>query len=92
VQVTVETCENENNQGRINATITNNTNKDDRMQSYNLKTGYIDVRFVTVNSKGFNVTRALKQFLVAAREQEDEFTILPLAGIGNNLCIRRAKL
>jgi hypothetical protein len=26
-------------------------------------------------------------FLKAAREQDDEFTILPLAGIGNNLCI-----
>jgi hypothetical protein len=30
--------------------------------------------------------RALKQFLVAAREQDDEFTILPLLGIGNNWC------
>jgi hypothetical protein len=33
------------------------------------------------------VARALKQFLAAAREQDDEFTILPLSGSGNNLCI-----
>jgi hypothetical protein len=39
------------------------------------------------NSKGFNVARALKKFLAAVREQDDEFTILPLSGIGNNLCI-----
>jgi hypothetical protein len=39
------------------------------------------------NSKGFNAARALKQFLAAGREQDDEFTILPLTGIGNNLCI-----
>jgi hypothetical protein len=42
---------------------------------------------MTGNSKGFNVSRALKQLLAAAREQDDEFTILPLAGIGNNICI-----
>jgi hypothetical protein len=33
------------------------------------------------------VARVLKQFLAAAREQDDEFMILPLSGIGNNLCI-----
>jgi hypothetical protein len=43
---------------------------------------------MTGNSKGFNVARALKQLLAAAREQDDEFTILPLSGSGNNLCIR----
>jgi hypothetical protein len=42
---------------------------------------------MTRNSKGFNIARALKQFLAAVREQDEEFTILPLAGIGNNLCI-----
>jgi hypothetical protein len=50
-------------------------------------TGYTEVRFMTGNSKGFNVARALKQFLTAVREQDDTFIILPLAGIGNNLCI-----
>jgi hypothetical protein len=57
------------------------------MQSYNAKTGYIEVRFMIGNRKGFNVARALKQFLAAAMEQDDEFTSLPLAGIGNNICI-----
>jgi hypothetical protein len=42
---------------------------------------------MTGNSKGLNVSRALKQFMAAAREQDDEFTILPLAGIGNNIFI-----
>jgi hypothetical protein len=32
---------------------------------------------MTGNIKGFNVARALKQFLAAAREQDDEFTIPP---------------
>jgi hypothetical protein len=75
---------------------TNKANEDDGMQSYNTNTGYIEVHFVTGSSKGFNVARALKQLLAAAREQDDQFTILPLVVIGNNLCIgadsRRAKL
>jgi hypothetical protein len=58
------------------------------MQNYNAKTGYIEVLFMTGNGKGFNVARALKQLLAAAREQDDEFTILPLAGMGKYLCIR----
>jgi hypothetical protein len=57
------------------------------MQSYNARMGYIEVRFMTVNSKGFNVSRALKQFMAAVREQDNKFTSLPLAGIGNNLFI-----
>jgi hypothetical protein len=87
VQVAVETRENGNNQGQTNDISTNNTNRDDGMQSHNAKTGYTEVRFMTGNSRGFNVARALKQFLAAAREQDDEFTILPFSGIGNNLCI-----
>jgi hypothetical protein len=39
------------------------------------------------NSKGFNVARALKQFMAATKEQDDECTILPLAGIINMFCI-----
>jgi hypothetical protein len=87
VQVAVKTRENGNNRGRTNATSTNNTKEDDGMQSCNAKMVYIKVTFMTGNSKGFNAARALKQFLDATREQEDEFTILPLAGIGNNFCI-----
>jgi hypothetical protein len=79
--------ENRDNRSRSNATGINNTNEDGGMQSYNEKTGYIEVRLVTGNSKVFNVVRAIKHFLAAAREQDDEFAIFPLAGIGNNLCI-----
>jgi hypothetical protein len=57
------------------------------MHTYNAKTGYIEVRFMTGNRKGFKVARSLKHFLAAAGSQYDEFTILPLASIGNNLCI-----
>jgi hypothetical protein len=42
---------------------------------------------MTGNIRGFNVAQALKQFLAAAREQDDEFTILSLSCIGNSLCI-----
>jgi hypothetical protein len=42
------------------------------MKTYNAKAGFIEVIFITGNSKGFNVERALKQFLAAAREQDDE--------------------
>jgi hypothetical protein len=87
MQVAAATRENGDNCGISNATGINITSKDDGMQSYNAKTGYIEVRFMTGNSKGFNVAQAIKQSLAAAREQDGEFTILPLAGIGNNLCI-----
>jgi hypothetical protein len=85
-KVAVETRENRNNQGGTNATNTNKGNEDDVMLSCNAKMGYIKVRFITGNSKGFNVARALKKFMAAARGQDDEFTILPLAGIGKHLC------
>jgi hypothetical protein len=87
MQVAAVTRKNRDSRGRSNATGIDNTRKDDGMQSYHAKTGYIEVRFMTGNSKGFNVARALKQFLAAEREKDREFTILPLAGIGNNLCI-----
>jgi hypothetical protein len=87
MQVAAATRENGDNRSRSYATSIDNTSKDDGMQSYHVKTGYIEVRFMTGNIKGFNGSRALKQFLVVAREQDDEFKILPLAGIGNNLCI-----
>jgi hypothetical protein len=87
MQVAVETRESRNNHGRYNDIGINNTNEDDGMQSYNAKTGYIEVRFMIGNIKGLNFARATKQFMAAVREQDDEFTILPLAGIGNNLYI-----
>jgi hypothetical protein len=87
MQVAAASRENGDNRSRPNATDIDDTSKDDGMQSYNAKTGYIEVRFITGNSEGFNVARALTQFLAAVREQDDIFIILPLAGIGNNLCI-----
>jgi hypothetical protein len=41
MQVTAETRENRDNRGRSHATVINNTSKDDGMQIYNAKTGYI---------------------------------------------------
>jgi hypothetical protein len=88
MQIAVKTREKRNNRGQTNSTSNNNTNKDDGTKSYKIKTGCIKIRCMTGKSKGFNVAQALKQFLATAREQDDECTILPLAGIGNNLCIR----
>jgi hypothetical protein len=87
MQVVAMTLENGGNSDSTNATVTNDANAADGMKTYNSKTGFIEVRFMMGNRKGFNVSRALKQFIAAAREQDDEFTILPLSGIGNNLCI-----
>jgi hypothetical protein len=87
MQVEAMTLENGENSDRTNSTVINDANAADGMKTYNAKIGFIEVRFMTGNSKGFNVARALKQFLAAAKEQDDEFTILPLSGIGNNLCI-----
>jgi hypothetical protein len=65
MQVAAKTRENRDNCGRSNATGINNTSKDDGLQSYNAKTGYIEVRFMTGNSKAFDVARALKRFLAS---------------------------
>jgi hypothetical protein len=88
MQVETMTLENRENSDRTNATVTNDSNASDGMNTYNSKTCFVEVIFMMGNSKCFNVARALKRFLAAAREQDDEFTILPLSGIGNNLCIR----
>jgi hypothetical protein len=87
MQVEAMMFENGENSGRTNATVTNYANAADGMKTYHFKTAFIEVRFMTGNSKGFNVERELNKFLAAAREHDDEFTILPLSGIGNNLCI-----
>jgi hypothetical protein len=87
MQLEAMTLENGGNSGRTNAIVTNDANAADWMKSYNTKTGFVEVRFMIGNSKGCNVARALKHFLASAREQDDEFTILPLPGIGNNFCI-----
>jgi hypothetical protein len=87
MQVETMTLDNGENNDKTNATVTNDANASDGMKTYNTKTGFIEVRFMMGNSKSVNVAIALKQFLAAAREQDDESTILPLSGIGNNLCI-----
>jgi hypothetical protein len=87
MQVEAMTLENGENSDRTNVTVTNDANSADGMKTYNAKTGFIKVIFMMGNTKGFNVARALKQFLAGAREQDDEFTILSLSGIGNNMCI-----
>jgi hypothetical protein len=87
MQVEAMTIENGENSDRTNVTVANDDNAANGMKTYNSNTGFIEVIFMTRNSKGFNVARAPKQFLAAAREQDDEFSILPLSGIGNNLCI-----
>jgi hypothetical protein len=85
MQVEVMTPKNGENSGRTNAIVINYANEADGMKTFNAKTGFISVIFVMGNSKGFNVVRALKQFLAAVREQDAEFTILPLSV--NSLCI-----
>jgi hypothetical protein len=87
MQFAAVTRENGYNHGRSNSTVIDNTSKYDGIQSYHAKTGYTEVRFMTGNIKGFNVARAFKQFLAAAREQDDDIKVLPSAGIENNLCI-----
>jgi hypothetical protein len=87
MQVAAEMRQNGNTHGRSNATGIKNTHKYDGRQSHNAKMGHTEVRFVAGNSKGFNVDRSLKQFMAVAKDQDDEFTILPLAGIINMFCI-----
>jgi hypothetical protein len=71
MQVEAMTPENGGNSGRTNTIVTNDANEADGMKTFNSKTGFIEVRFMTGNSKGFNVARALKQFLAAVREQDE---------------------
>jgi hypothetical protein len=87
MQVEAMTLENGENSDRTNVTVTNDANAADGMKTDNANNRFIELIFTTGNIKGFSVARALKQFLAAAREQEHKFTILPLSGIGNNLCI-----
>jgi hypothetical protein len=60
--------------------------KDDGMIGYEVKTGIIEVRFMTASRKSCNIARSIKEFIVAARATDEEFTLMPLSGIGNNLC------
>jgi hypothetical protein len=57
------------------------------MEHYSVHVGFIDVRLMCGNGKGFNVARGLKKFISAARATEKDFCLLPLGGRDNNLCI-----
>jgi hypothetical protein len=57
------------------------------MEHYCVNVGYVDVRFICGNGKGFNVARVIKQFIAAARAINKDFCLLPLGGQGNNICI-----
>jgi hypothetical protein len=53
-----------------------------------LQKGYLDVRFMfatksPVVSGTFNLSRSLKEFIIAGRQFEENFCILPLYGDGN---------
>jgi hypothetical protein len=58
----------------------------DVMTSYHIKTGVIEVRFMKIGDKGFNVAKSLKEFIPAARESDKEFSIMPIHNKGDNLC------
>jgi hypothetical protein len=57
------------------------------MEHYSVNAGYVDVRFMCRNGKGFNVARGIKHFIDAARAIDKYFCLLPLGGQNNNLCI-----
>jgi hypothetical protein len=67
--------------------MTTNTTPVDGMEHYRVNVGYVDVRFMCGNGKGFNVARGIKQFIAAARAIDTYFCLLPLGGQYNNLCI-----
>jgi hypothetical protein len=37
------------------------------ISSYQVKTGVLEVRFMKIGDKGFNLARSLKEFIAAAR-------------------------
>jgi hypothetical protein len=51
MQVKAMTLKNGENSDRTNVTVTNDDNAVDGMKTYNAKTGFIEVRFMTGNSK-----------------------------------------
>jgi hypothetical protein len=46
----------------------------------------IEVRFMKIGNKGFNVAKSLKEFIAAARESDKELSIMPIHNKGDNLC------
>jgi hypothetical protein len=56
------------------------------MSSYWVKPGVIEVKFMKIGDKGFNVAKSLKDFIAAARESDKEFSIMHINNEGDNLC------
>jgi hypothetical protein len=67
--------------------MTNSTTPADGMEHYHVNVGYVDVRLMCGNGKGFNVARGIKQFIAATRAIDKYFCLLPLGDQYNNLCI-----
>jgi hypothetical protein len=67
--------------------MTTNTTTADGLEHYRINVGYVDVRFMCGNGKGFNVARGIKECIAAARTIDKYFCLLPLGGQYNNLCI-----
>jgi hypothetical protein len=65
----------------------NPSNTEDGMEHYSVNVGFIDLRFMCGNGKGFNAARGLKQLISAARATDKDFCLLSLGGQENNLCI-----
>jgi hypothetical protein len=59
----------------------------DQSDSLCLQKGYLDVRFMfgklTAALATFNLTRSLKSFIIAGRQLDENFCLLPLYGDGN---------
>jgi hypothetical protein len=64
----------------------NTKTNNDVTTSYTYKTGFIEVRYMWGSGRGFNIARAIKEFVTAARKQDPKFSILPLHGSRNNIC------
>jgi hypothetical protein len=52
--------------GKRHAEGDNTTNKEDGMEHYSANVGFMHVRFMCGNGKGFNVGPVIKQFISAA--------------------------
>jgi hypothetical protein len=69
-------------------TTEDNQGDGDQRDSICLQKGYLDVRFMfgiksTAASATFNLARSLKSFIIAGRQFDKNFCILPLYGDGN---------
>jgi hypothetical protein len=63
-----------------------NKKTNDEATTYSCKTGFIEVRYMCGSGRGFNIARAIKEFVNETSKQDPEFSILPLHGSGNNIC------